>query len=425
MNFTQNQKINQVSEQTLVIGIDIASELNYARAFDWRGIEKDKVFKFFNNLEGFQAFKDWTAQVMAANNLSELLVAAEPTGHYWFRLADYLKGEGIKLVLVNPFHVSRAKELDDNHPSKTDAKDPKTIAKLTIEGRYMEPYIPEGIYADIRILYNCRQKVVKAMVSLDNQIRRWFKIYFPEYLEVFGNIAGQGSMAVLEKAVLPKDIISLGIDGINKLWREKKLRAVGLKRAKSLYEAAVTTIGCKEGSVGAKVEFRMLWEDYIHKLEQLEKLNKEMVILLEKIPQAEELLKIQGIGVVSVGGFFAEVGDLRRFESPKQIQKLAGLAIRENSSGKHKGQTSISKRGRARLRAVLFGAAMALVAKNKAFREIHEYYIGRQKNPLKKKQSIVAVCCKLIRVIYAICKHKSAYDEAKMLKDIRRERAEA
>lgn len=421
MNFTQNQKINQVSEQTLVIGIDIASELNYARAFDWRGLEKDKVFKFFNNLEGFQAFKDWTAEVMAANNLSELLVAAEPTGHYWFGLADYLKGEGIKLVLVNPFHVSRAKELDDNHPSKTDAKDPKTIAKLTIEGRYMEPYIPEGIYADIRILYNCRQKVVKAMVSLNNQIQRWFKIYFPEYLNVFGNISGQGSMAVLEKAVLPEEIISLGVDGINKLWREKKLRAVGLKRAKSLYEAAVTSVGRKEGSVGARAEFRMLWEDYAHKLEQLEQLNKELSILLKEIPQAEELLKIQGIGVVSVGGFFAEVGDLRRFESPKQIQKLAGLAIRENSSGKHKGQTSISKRGRARLRAVLFSAAMALVAKNKAFREIHEYYIGRQQNPLKKKQSIVAVCCKLIRVIYAICKHKRAYDEAKMLTDIRRE----
>ena len=425
MNFTQNQRINQVSEQTLVVGVDIASETNYARAFNWRGLEQGKVFKFFNNLEGFQAFKEWAGQIMVSSNLSDLLVAAEPTGHYWFCLADYLKGEGIKLVLVNPFHVSRAKELDDNHPSKTDAKDPKTIAKLTIEGRYMEPYIPEGIYADIRILYNCRQKVVKAMVSLDNQIQRWFKIYFPEYLEVFGNISGQGSMVVLEKAVLPEDIISLGVDGINRLWREKKLRAVGLKRAKSLYEAAVASIGRKEGVVGARAEFRMLWEDYMHKLEQTEKLNKELVDLLNKVPQAEELLKIKGIGVVSVAGFFAEVGDLRRFESPKQIQKLAGLAIRENSSGKHKGQTSISKRGRARLRSVLFGAAMALVAKNRAFRDIHQYYIGRKENPLKKKQSIIAVCCKLIRVIYAICKHKMAYDEAKMLKDIHREQVAA
>ena len=421
MNCTQNERINQVSEQTLVIGVDIASELNYARAFNWRGIEKGKVFKFFNNLEGFQAFNEWAHQIMSASKLTNLMVAAEPTGHYWFGLADYLKDEKLKLVLVNPFHVNRAKELDDNHPSKTDAKDPKTIAKLVIEGRYMEPYIPEGVYADLRIMYNCRQKVTKAIISLENQLKRWFKIYFPEYLSVFGNISGQGSMAVLEKAVLPEDIISLGVDGINKLWRERKLRAVGMKRAESLYEAAIKSIGRREGSVGGRAEFRMLWEDYCHKMEQMEKLNIELESLLHKLPQAEEVLKMKGIGVVSVAGFFAEVGDLRRFESPKQIQKLAGLAIRENSSGKHKGQTTISKRGRARLRAVLFNAAITLVGRNGAFKSIHEYYIGRKANPLKKKQSIVAVSCKLIRIIYAICKHKEAYDEAKMLRDIRRE----
>lgn len=39
MNYTQNEKISQVSEETLVIRIDIASEVHYARAFDWRGIE--------------------------------------------------------------------------------------------------------------------------------------------------------------------------------------------------------------------------------------------------------------------------------------------------------------------------------------------------------------------------------------------------
>ena len=178
MNCTQNLKISQVTEQTLIVGIDIASVTNYARAFDWRGIEKAKVFKFNNSLEGFQAFKQWTNAVMSANNLSKLLVAAEPTGHYWFGLADYLKDEEIKLVLVNPFSVNRAKELDDNHPSKTDAKDPKTIAMLVKDGRFMEPYIPEGVYADLRIMYNCRQKVVKSIIMLENQLQRWFKHYY-------------------------------------------------------------------------------------------------------------------------------------------------------------------------------------------------------------------------------------------------------
>ena len=65
-----------------------------------------------------------------------------------------------------------------------------------------------------------------------------------------------------------------------------------------------------------------------------------------------------------MAGFLAEVGDLRRFESPRQIQKLAGLSLREHSSGKHKGQTTISKRGRSKQRAVLFNAVIPLIATN-------------------------------------------------------------
>lgn len=59
MNFTQNEKLNQVSEQSIVVGVDIASETHYARAFDWRGVELGKVFKFENSMEGFQSFSKW------------------------------------------------------------------------------------------------------------------------------------------------------------------------------------------------------------------------------------------------------------------------------------------------------------------------------------------------------------------------------
>ncbi|WP_417408817.1 transposase [Hominenteromicrobium sp.] len=48
------------------------------------------------------------------------------------------------------------------------------------------------------------------------------------------------------------------------------------------------------------------------------------------------------------------------------MQKLAGLSITENSSGKHKGPTEISRRGRSRrrsrLRAILFRAVIPLLA---------------------------------------------------------------
>jgi transposase len=83
---------------------------------------------------------------------TSIVVGAEPTGHYWFNLAPYLMEHEMKLVLVNPHHVKKSKEMDDNHPSKNDRKDPKTIAKLVCEGRYNVPYIPEGVYAELRIV---------------------------------------------------------------------------------------------------------------------------------------------------------------------------------------------------------------------------------------------------------------------------------
>ena len=36
MNYTQNQKIEQVTESTLVLGVDIGSSEHYVRAFDYR-----------------------------------------------------------------------------------------------------------------------------------------------------------------------------------------------------------------------------------------------------------------------------------------------------------------------------------------------------------------------------------------------------
>jgi len=420
MNFTQNDKLNQLSERSIVIGVDIASELHYARAFDWRGVELGKVFKFANSAEGFKAYYAWIERLKRQTQKDCIVVGAEPTGHYWFGLASYLKEQNIKLVLVNPFHVKRSKEFDDNHPSKTDAKDPKTIAKLVIEGRYNEPYIPEGIYAELRIATTCRMRIQKEMNSIKNRIQRWLKIYFPEHETVFGKFDAISSMLVLQEAPLPRDIEKLGAEGINRIWRDNKLRAVGMKRAESLYEAAQKTIGCTEGESSSRMEIKLLLQDYHNKTAQYQAVMEVIDGLCRQIPEVAKLLEIKGVGLVTVAGFLSEVGDIRRFNSPKQIQKLAGLALRESSSGKHKGQTTISKRGRARLRAILFQAVMPLVAKNAEFAEIHKYYTTRIKNPLKKKQSLIALCCKLIRVFYAILTKGIDYDSQKLMKDIHR-----
>ena len=69
-------------------------------------------------------------------------------------------------------------------------------------------------------------------------------------------------MLILKKAPLPKDILTLGVEGVNQIWRDAKIRAVGKARAKTLVEAAEHSVGSNEGEGSARMELRMLLEDY-------------------------------------------------------------------------------------------------------------------------------------------------------------------
>ena len=59
---------------------------------------------------------------------------------------------------------------------------------------------------------------------------------------------------------------------------------------------------------------------------RLEEILQNIEGKLKTIPYVDKLMEIKGIGLVTVSGFIAEVGDIRRFDNPKQLQKLAGYA---------------------------------------------------------------------------------------------------
>ena len=423
---TQNAKIASINEKTLIVGIDIGSETHFARAFDWRNYEYTrKPFEFSNNEAGFQTFKAWIEELQDKNGKSVVIPGMEPTGHYWFALGKFLQDSGMKPVHVNPHHVKKSKELDDNNPNKNDRKDPKTIAGLVNEGRFSYPYIPTGIYAEIRSLSNLRFQAQEELTRAKNRIARWFSIYFPEYKDVYRDLKAVSGRMVLQVAPLPEDIRKLGVEGVNRIWRDAKLRGAGMKRAKTLVAAAEHSIGSKESPEAARIELKMLLHDIDVYASRVEALLCLLDAKLSEIPYIDKLLEMKGIGKITVSGFIAEVGDIRRFDDPKQLQKLAGYAIVTNQSGKHKGESRISYRGRKRLRYVLYEAALSLVGRNPEFKAIHEYYRTRRENPLKKMQSVVAVACKVIRIFYVILTKGVDYDPAKMLGDIRRPQIQA
>jgi len=144
----------------------------------------------------------------------------------------------------------------------------------------------------------------------------------------------------------------------------------------------------------------------------------EVTDLLWQIPNTRELLNISDVGTISVLTFVAEVGDISRIKDAKALQKLAGLAIVADSSGKHNGESEISYRGRKILRWCVYQLAISLISRNRDFAAIHAYYTTPAENQLKTMQSLIAVGCKAMRVFYKILTTGTPYDGHKITSDI-------
>ena len=420
--FDKNKKLTFIDDDMLILGCDVGSETHYLRAIDTRGRELSKsAFSFSNSLEGFQSAKDWAVKLAAENDKNQIVLGLEPTGHYWFCLTTWMISNGISVVQVNPYAVKQTKELEDNSQLKDDRKDPKLIANLVKDGNFGMPYLPEKLYAELRRLSMFRDQLNEDRIRFLNRLHREMKIYFPEYKDAFGKFDGAFSLEVLRKAPFPEDLIELGRDGIKQIWHDAKLRGRGYSKAEGILKYAGESVGIKDGADVSRMAVKWFVERIIELDEQLSDIEKQLNQKCKEIPHAENILEISGIGENILSGILAEMGDISRFDDVKEIQKLSGLGLVACSSGKHKGETKISHRGRKRLRYWLFQGTKSAVAHAGEFKELHDYYTTRPDNPLKKMQSLIVIACKLLRVIYTILRTGTKYDPKKLLSDIKRQ----
>ncbi|MCY0894740.1 MAG: IS110 family transposase [Alicyclobacillaceae bacterium] len=421
MQQKQNQQIQQMTDATIIVGADIAKQTHVARAIDFRGIELGKECVFSNDDEGLTKLVTWMKELQRLHGKTDVVFGVEPTGHYGFPLGAFMQDLNVRFVLVNPHHINKSKELEDNSPTKNDYKDAKVIASLLKDGKYTEPKLPTGIYADLRILMNLREKVMVNLGQVQRRIQNWLDRFFPEYTEVFKEWEGKASLITLRQCPFPQELVSLGASGIVSQWKNGGIkRAVGMKRAQRLVRTAERSIGLKEGLTAARLEMTALLEQYEMFARQRDEIMVQGEQWLNQIPGTQEMLTVPGMGVTTLAGFLAEVGDLKGYDHGQQIIRLAGLNLKENSSGKRKGKTGISKRGRSRLRALLFRAILPMVAKNAEFKALHEYYTSRTCNPLKKKQSLIALCGKLIRVLHTLETKQVQYNAEDLLGPLRK-----
>lgn len=407
MQDKQNQLIERITEQHLVVGVDIAQQFHVARAVNYRGIVIGDPLTFENDEVGFTRFKEWMNKLKSLKGLRTEIVGMEPTGHYWLNLSKWLYDQDIDVVTVNPSHVKRNKENRDNTQSKSDKKDALVIADMVKNGYYSFIHPTSEAFEKLRVLTSNRDFIVKRLVSSVNQINRWVDIVFPELRQVFKDVKGKGAIATLRLFPTPAQLRSLEVQDVVKGWRTVMKRQAGFKKAQALIHLAKNSVGTTQALDAYKLHLEQLLEEFDLATTQLEKVEKETANELKKITFAKEILGIKGITETTLGGILGEAGDLSNFTHGNSLLRHAGLNLAEASSGKWKGKIVLSKRGRSRLRRYLFLTTLSLVANNPDFKALHAHNVKVKK--IKKMKSIMKLMGKLARILVGIARNNEPY----------------
>lgn len=420
-----NQRLEEITAGTLIVGVDVAKSLQWARLVDYRGVEIGKALSFQNNRKGFESIvariREQCNSKILRYPIDRVIIGMEPTGHYWKPLANYLMKESFLVVGVNPYHTKKSKELDDNSPTKNDKKDAITIARLVKDGRFFDPYLPDGEYGELRGLTNARVSMMKRGNAVKNTITAILDEYFPEIRTVFKNpLKGKASRQILRSCPFPTFILSMGEAGVLAEIKKAVKKTVGMKKVRELIDTAKDSIGVENGLDAAKMRLGWLLDELELLEKQFDAVEQAMETELLKTGYAEQILGIKGIGVVTAASFLGEVGDPLRFQNARQIARYAGYNLVEDSSGKSKSGTVISKRGRKQLRSVLYQMAFTMVGKSAEMKTLYQYLITRKVNPLKKKQALVVVSKKIITVIYSLLKKQATYKPELVLGAVRK-----
>lgn len=109
---------------------------------------------------------------------------------------------------------------------------------------------------------------------------------------------------------------------------------------------------------------QIVFQEYVDAVKQAEArvagLEKEMEKALQTwnlAPVVEALMALRGIKLISAMTIMAELGDITRFESPRQLMSFLGLVPSESSSGPTRRQGGITKTGNGHVRRVVVEAS--------------------------------------------------------------------
>lgn len=280
-------------------------------------------------------------------------------------------------------------------------------------GKFTLTSLPHGPWAELRRTFILYSRLVEDRARQKNLLRGVLDCLFPEFTLVFKDPLGATARAVLWACPTPQAITEKSLEEFVAQVREAyQGRRLHLRSLQQLHRVAQESIGIPAENGALVLELRAI-------LKSIELLDRQIgevrVQLLEVFLSLEEslyLLSIQGIGPVTGAGILAEIGDISTYQNGKSLTKLAGVNPSQNDSASRRGTyTPMTKKGRARLRKVVYQAALCCIATNPVFQAAYRRLRERKHNPLPKMKAVGAMMNKLLRVVYALLKQRRIFQE--------------
>ncbi len=404
--------------ENAIVGIDLADDKQAAVVTDHdsRVIARRRVSARAWELGGLL---EWAVGKAAAAGFASVTVACEPTGHRWRVLDQLAAGRGLALVCVQPLLVYRAREGEDLTRDKSDPKDAVIIARLA---HCYEPERADAVWARLRHLGARRDQLTVAATAQVNQIRDLLECAWPAVLAAASSPFRSASWRAAVAVVLERCAGQLG--RVRRLGPARFEAAVRrelprwgaarpcLRIVRAVFAALADPAGVTAHRPGALERVHLALGDWRDTRERLADAEARMTGVLDELGLTRLVTTIAGLTAAGAAAILAETGDPARFASPRSLVKHAGLCPRDNASGAFQGKTSISGRGRPRLRVAAWRAVWAALPNNPVMAARFTYLTTREENRLARQQARTACAAALLRWIHVVVTRRVTWDPA-------------
>ena len=398
-------QLEQSLPARVAVGIDIAKKLMYATLMD-TSEEILSVLKW----DHFSQSRQVVSWLAGLDQVSE--VALEPSGTYGDALRACLSSAGLKVYRVSPKMVKDAREIFDGVPSSHDAKASATVAWLHLSHRSKRwkelSELDRSLKAAVGIADLHDSAFRRAQNCLEARLAR----HWPEVTDLLA-LDSVSLLKLLSRFGGPEWV------ALSPLEAEHCLRAAGgagLKEGKiqQVLESAETTLGVP--MIGVE---RAALQELASEARRRQKAVRAAKSRVEQLSCGDvaTVLVAAEVGRLTSAIFKVDLGSFEGYASTGSLLKASGLGLKEVSSGRRKGQLSITKRGPRRARQYLYLAVLRWIQKDPIARAWYEQKVQRDGGKLKAK-ALVALMRKLLCGLWWVARGE-VFDSRKLF-DVRR-----